>query len=202
MDLFNGMDWGAYNTFRYSANRMPELTRLLELVSWLGTYAAGGVLLLLAVTCTRQPRRLRMAWVAGLTFLIGFIIIEGTNRVTLRARPADAEDLVGRGAMLSSFPSRGAFLAAFAWPMLALALERSLARRSLRIAIHVLAALAVGLVCFSQLWLGLNWVSDVLAGLAGGAGLALIGRWWTDSRGIRSNSSPGLPEPNVPQAAG
>ncbi len=60
MDLFNGMDWGAYNSFRYAAARLPELTEWMRWGSGLGSYTAVGVLLVLAVAFS--PRAVACAW--------------------------------------------------------------------------------------------------------------------------------------------
>jgi undecaprenyl-diphosphatase len=184
MDLFNGMDWGAYNSFRYAANRLPEVNDLMRLISGLGSLAVNLVVLVSAVLIMPQSRRTRLACAVVMTFLLGAFINEGVNGLTHRSRPSDAENVLRADAMYSSFPSRGVMMAAFAWLMLALALERRFARRAIRVMIYAVAALAIVLVCVSQLWLGLHWVSDVLAGLAGGLGLALIGRWAAEPAGF------------------
>ena len=172
MDLFNGMDWGAYNSFRYAANRLPEVNQSMRLISGLGSLAVNLVLLVIAVLIMPQSRA-ALGWrvPSSVTFLLGVLINEGVNGLAHRLRPADAENVLGADPMYSSFPSRGVLMAAFAWLMLALALERRFARRAMRVMIYAVAALAIVLVCVSQLWLGLHWVSDVLAGLAGGLGL-------------------------------
>ena len=61
--------------------------------------------------------------------------------------------------------------------MLASASARRTPRASCRMAVNVAAALGIVFVCVSELWLGLHFVTDVLAGLAGGIGLGLLARW-------------------------
>ena len=202
MDLFNGMDWGAYNSFRYAANRLPELTEGMRWGSGLGSYTAVGVVLVLGVVFSPQAAHMRMAGAVIVTSLLGYVIIKGATSLTQRPRPADAENILGAGAAYTSFPSRGVFLAAFAWLMLALAFEGRLKNRAARVGVYALAAAAIVVVCVSQLWLGLHWVTDVLAGLAGGVGLALLGRWGAQIRGIRTTSSRGLESCDSPQASG
>ena len=190
MELFKGMDWGAYYAFRYEANRLPSLTELMEAGNWLGTYLAVAILLVAALILAPQPGRRRMAFVVVVTFLVGCLLVEGVNAATQRPRPADAENVVGAEAMFSSFPARAVFLAAFAWLMLAQALERRCHGKGMRAAVYGIAILGMVFVCISQLWFGLHWVTDVLAGLAGGVGLGLIARWGaTVPRGDPQGSS-------------
>ncbi len=145
---------------------------------------------------------MRMAGAVIVTSFLGYLIIKGVTGLAQRPRPADAENVLGAGAVYTSFPSRGVFLAAFAWLMVALALEGRLKARSVRVGVYALAAAAIVVVCVSQLWLGLHWVTDVLAGLTGGVGLGLLGRWVIQTRGIRRTSSRGLESWDKPQAAG
>jgi undecaprenyl-diphosphatase len=177
MDLFEGLDWGTYYFFRFQANSAPHLQGLMQIGDLIGSYLGAVVLLPLAVAATRQSGRWRMALVVVAAFFFGGMLVEGTKVATQRPRPLDAQNILGTPEMSSSFPSRAVFLAAFAWLILAAALERRTTRKSFRIAIYLAAAPGIVFVCVSELWLGLHFVTDVLAGLAGGIGLALVARW-------------------------
>jgi undecaprenyl-diphosphatase len=184
MDLFEGLDWGTYYFFRFQANRLPDLNSLMQVGDWIGSYL--GVAILLAASVAITPRR-RMALVVVITFLLGSLLVEGVKVATQRPRPPDAQNILG-ALELSSFPSRAVFLAAFAWLILAMAVERRTERSGYRIAVYACAGLGIVFVCVSELWLGLHFVTDVLAGLAGGIGLALVARWAaTEPAAVRTN---------------
>jgi undecaprenyl-diphosphatase len=183
MDLFEGLDWGTYYFFRFQANHAPDwVNRLMGIGDLMGSYVAAAVLLTLAVAATPPRWRRRMAFAVVAGFLFGGLLIEGVKLATWRVRPPDAQNVFGTAEMSPSFPSRAVFLAAFAWMMLGFALERRIAPQP-RVAVYVVAALGIVFVCVSELWLGLHFVTDVLAGMAGGIGLALTTRWAaTDER--------------------
>ena len=174
MDLFNGMDWGAYNAFRETARQMPRADQLMRLGTELGSLAVIAVVLVAAVLVCPSPRRARMAIAVVVTFIFGYLLVAGIGELTHRPRPGDAENTLGSAALVSSFPSRDAFLTAFAWLMLATGVHHRFPRRTLGVIIYLGAAVLIAFVCFADLWLGLHWVTDVLAGLAGGIGLALV----------------------------
>jgi undecaprenyl-diphosphatase len=178
MDIFDGMDWGAYATFQVQAKNAPAfLGPLMQFGDFTGSYLGAAILLALAVVATPYSWRRRMAIVILVTFLFGALLVEGVKEATLRTRPPDSQNFLGSAEVSPSFPSRPVFLAAYAWLMLALAWEYRSQRQSERIAIYGVASLGIVFVCISELWLSLNFVTDVLAGLAGGLGLALLARW-------------------------
>jgi membrane-associated phospholipid phosphatase len=180
MHLLEGLDWGTYYFFRFEANRLalraPHVQGLMEAGDWLGGYLGTAVLLALAIVVTPRPQRPRMALAVLTTFLMGALLVEGVKIATARPRPPDAENILGE-AMSSSFPSRAVFFAAFAWMMVGRALEHRVGSRAGRVVVYLAAALGVIFVCVSELWLALHFVTDVLAALAGGVGLGMVGYW-------------------------
>jgi undecaprenyl-diphosphatase len=177
MDLFRGLDWGTYNTFQFMAKHSPGLQSYMEAGDWLGSYVGVAILLALTVLVFVRQKQWRAALAIVATFVLGIILVEGVKLATHRPRPPDAQNILASAEFSPSFPSRAVFLAAFAWLMLATALERWTRNKKYRIAIYVVAALGIVFVCVSVLWLGLHFLTDVLAGLAGGLGLALVARW-------------------------
>lgn len=177
MDMFDGLDWGTYYFFRFQANQAPALAQFMQVGSWLGSYVGDLIILVLALAATPPLWRRRMALVVVAGFLAGEAIVEGVKAATQRPRPPDAQNILGSNDTSSSFPNRAVFLAAFGCLMAALALERRSAHSRWRVGFYVVAALVIIFVCVSELWLGLAFVTDILAALAGGIGLALIARW-------------------------
>jgi undecaprenyl-diphosphatase len=174
---FDGLDYGTNYTFQFLARETPlDLGPLMRVGDWLGSYLATAVVLAVAMAWTPRAWRPRMAGAIVVAFLLGSLLVEGASMAVQRPRPQNAQNILGAQAD-SSFPSRAVFLAGFAWPTLALALERRLGGKMSRTAVYALAALAVVFVCISELWLSLHYVTDVLAGLSGGLGLALLVRW-------------------------
>jgi undecaprenyl-diphosphatase len=176
-NLFEGLDWGTYYFFRFQANRAPALHDLMRVGDWLGSYLGAALILVAAVAITPHPGKWRMALVIVPAFLFAPLLVEGAKRATRRPRPPDAQNILGAIETSPSFPSRAVFLSAFAWIMLSSGLERRTPRTGYGLAIRAAAGLGIVFVCVSELWLGLHFVTDVLAGLAGGVGLGLSARW-------------------------
>jgi undecaprenyl-diphosphatase len=172
MDLFHALDYGTYSFFHFAAQSAPAVyTDLMRGGDLLGGYFGVGIILALTVAFAPSPKRLRVAVVVIAAFFLGAMLVEGLKWASYRSRPETATE------MTSSFPSRAVFLSAFAWSMLAASLEWRMSRRWARAVVYVPAVLGIVFICVSQLWLGLGWVTDVLAGLAGGIGLVLVARW-------------------------
>jgi undecaprenyl-diphosphatase len=180
MQLLEGLNWGTYYFFRFEANRARALQDFMLAGDWLGSYLGVALVLTLALICTPGAQRPRAFLVASAGFLFAALLVEGLKAAIDRSRPPDAEKILGAN-MSSSFPCRAVLFAAFALIMLARALEHWTPGRVQRAAVYAAAGLGVVLVCVSELWLGLHWLTDVLAGLSGGIALALVGRWATIS---------------------
>jgi undecaprenyl-diphosphatase len=172
------MDEGANAFFHFEAkNAAAFMNPLMQAGEWIGGYLGATIILLAAIALTPRPARWRLALAVLTTFLLGAALVEGLKLTVARPRPPGAEDVLGSAAPSPSFPSRAVFLATFAWALLAMAWERRTQRSACRIFVALAAALVIVFVCLSQLWLSLHYVTDVLAGLAGGLGLALVARW-------------------------
>lgn len=178
MDFFKGIDNGAYAGLRFEAGRSPGLADAMRGVDFVGSFGWIALLALLALPWRRGGVWRRRAVTMFVIAAVGFASMELVRNVADRRRPEDAAALVG-GAMGKSFPN----LPAFAFPLAAVlgatawlsVIEPTRARPKL---LFGAVAVAVGLVAFSQLLLGLGFLSDVLTGLAGGLGFALLARAW------------------------
>jgi undecaprenyl-diphosphatase len=170
-----GVDWGTYYTFQKMRAEAPPLADLLRGVSLMGSYAGVGLMLLVAVACLLATQRSRIA-----LFLLGMVIgstvlAEVLKLVIASDRPPDWE---GSGGVLfagttHSFPSSHALVSAVTYGTLAVLLARGTPSWIVRGALIAAALLVVLLIGTSQLFLGADWLSDVLAGWAGAAALLL-----------------------------
>src|SRR5439155_17639183 len=119
-----------------------------------------------------RDRDLRPLALLASTYLGALALYQLVKSVVTAARPPLADRL---GTMVSgrSFPSGHATQAMAFWGMLAILLAARSARA--RMPVTAAALLIIGLVGFSRLYLGVHWLSDVLAGHAlGGMVLAAI----------------------------
>jgi membrane-associated phospholipid phosphatase len=177
MDLLEGLDWGTYYFFRFQANKAPGWKNAMEFGDHIGSYLAVAGVIALIVALSLYAGQWRMAMAAIIGLLVSAALVEGLRLATQRPRPPDAQNLLASAELTHGFPSRAVFLTAFAWLMLAAALERCPLHKAYRSAAYLIASLVIVVVSVSQLWLGLHFVTDILAGLSGGIGLALVARW-------------------------
>jgi undecaprenyl-diphosphatase len=111
---------------------------------------------------------------AACALVIALVLIFGLELGMARWRPPDAQNLVGPQGMASSFPARPVFLGTLAWTLFVLAVLPGLPSRLARFLVILGGVLLVIWIILAQLYFGLYYLSDILAGMAGGGGLALI----------------------------
>lgn len=154
-------------------HRIGRLTAVLRIATYLGS---NWVLLpVLAVSCVVFGWR-RRSWRPALditvVYLPAMILYSVIKDALRRPRPAASQWLTPASGW--SFPSGHATQAAAAWGILAvLAATRRSART--KIAIGTGAAAIVLLVAFCRWYLGVHWLTDVLAGMA--LGIAVLSFW-------------------------
>jgi undecaprenyl-diphosphatase len=189
IDLLDGIDWGTYYTFQFYTERMPGLHNLMIWGDWLGSYVAVAILLALSVIISPSSGRVRTTVVIAIAFAIGSGLVVGVKHATHRMRPPDAQKLLDQAELSRGFPSGTVLLGTFGSLLLAVGCERRIQRAAWRLAPYTVASVVIVFICVSQLWLGLNFVTDVLAGLAGGIALALTARWaaTTSAAGVGLN---------------
>jgi membrane-associated phospholipid phosphatase len=149
----------------------PAATELWLLVSNVGGLVGLGLLALAAAVVLQRSSRLAAAFVACV--YVGALALVGGLKLGFgRARPTFVEPLAEETTF--SFPSGHATVSLALLGALCFLLARSTSRRGTRIAIVAVAAGVVLAIGFSRLYLGVHYLSDVLAGwLAGGTALAL-----------------------------
>jgi undecaprenyl-diphosphatase len=175
VNLLQGMDNGAYYFFRHKASHYPELEAVMQVGDALGSLFLIGVLAGLAVLLFLVRGESRSAGIATGSFVVGLLLVEALHYLIPGRRPEDAQNLLGSDEMLHSFPARSVFLLTLAGILFLYALGPSLQGRWMCFLMTTCVVVLVLWVCLSQLLLGLHFVTDVLAGLAGGLALGLLG---------------------------
>nr|WP_255497664.1 phosphatase PAP2 family protein [Pseudonocardia sp. SID8383] len=104
--------------------------------------------------------------------LVASVVFTMVKRILDRARPP--ADLQVMAVANESLPSGHATMVAAAWTTLVLVLWPVLRSRG-RVLLTAFAVLWAGAVGFTRVYLGVHWLSDVLAGWASGAALAFTG---------------------------
>lgn len=160
-----------------AGHRAGWVTSLMLVVSELHetTSLLGATAVIVAALAWRGHGRWAWLLVAVPT---GMLLNVGLKQVFVRARPVLDEPLVQLATY--SFPSGHAAASTLFYGavlLLVLAHER---RRAIRMAAAAAAAAMVLLVCFSRVYLGAHYLSDVLAGVA--VGIAWLAAWSTFRR--------------------
>lgn len=136
----------------------------------LGPWVLRPAVTVLAIVLLARGRR-RLGWWVLVTLWVGAFLGVVLKLIVDRTRPELAEAVASAGG--KSFPSGHALGATIAVGLLALVLGSLLSRRG-RVLLWTGAVLAVLLVCFSRIALGVHYLSDVTAGVVlGVAWLAL-----------------------------
>ena len=176
-----------------AADRVPGVTVAALVVTEVGN-TVGSTVVGLAAGAVLAWRGLR---VEGLCVAAVPVVASGVftvvKRILNRARPP--EDLQVLAVANESLPSGHATMAAAAWTALVLVTWPHLAARG-RALLTAGAVLWTGAVGFTRVYLGVHWLSDVLAGWALGAGLAFAGVTVLALVQARTGS-PGRPHPIV-----
>lgn len=149
----------------------PVLTDILLAVSDVGGLVGMGLLALAAAVTLRRRSRLKAAFVVC-AYIGSLALVGGLKLGFGRPRPTFVEPLAEETTF--SFPSGHATVSMAVVGALCFLVARSRAPLSLRFAVVAAGSFAVLTIGFSRLYLGVHYLSDVLAGwLAGGTALAL-----------------------------
>src|SRR6516225_7554562 len=172
------------------AHRSPALNSAMKAVTWLGSWVAlviaGVVVLVLAV-------RGRLAWLAVVLAVVAWAGETGgvqlAKHVVERQRPP--ENIWLKTAHGWSWPSGHMAAAVVVFTVLALVVTYIFSSRATRIVAWSLALVAMALVGFSRIELGVHWTTDVLASFVFVSLwlLAIVTLFTTELKGSQRNAA-------------
>ncbi|HEX8931492.1 MAG TPA: phosphatase PAP2 family protein, partial [Actinomycetota bacterium] len=152
----------------FVSHREAWLTPLLRGVSNLGNAALLlGLLVAIGLAWRRRAGTWRPLVLLAGAFAGSWALSTVVELLTQRSRPP-AVQAIGRWTG-QAFPSGHVTLATALYGMLAALVASTTPRWGRKVTVWTTAMLIVGLVGLSQLYLGANWLTDVLAGMALGA---------------------------------
>lgn len=148
-------------------------TDVFRVITWTGNFVTLlGVTLLAVVILWRRRRRTDAVFVA-FAFLGGQVLSNAMKLGFRRERPFFADPLATESTF--SFPSGHALVSLAVYGSIALLLARRLPSHTHRVLLLAATGFLVVAIGFSRLYLGVHFLSDVLAGFAAGAAwLALL----------------------------
>jgi len=148
----------------FIAHRKPWLTRIMEVVTWGGSFSVVAVLVVTAgLYAYRRTRSWHGLALTGLSLLGASTASRLVKLLVARDRPPGVRLIDALG---YAFPSGHATAATAAWMSIALVLAGYTSRWRRRVAILAGALLPVLLVGVSRVYLGVHYPSDVLGGWA------------------------------------
>jgi membrane-associated phospholipid phosphatase len=145
-------------------------TDLFRSITFLGNFATLLVVTLVAVAVLWRRRERTAALFVALAFVGGQVLSNGMKLGFRRERPFFPDPLAT--ASTFSFPSGHALVSLAVYGALAVVLARHLSSTRYRALLFAGTAVLVLVIGFSRLYLGVHFLSDVLAGFA--AGLAWL----------------------------
>jgi undecaprenyl-diphosphatase len=144
----------------------PGLTWFMQGISFLGSSAVVTTLCVLAIAAFLYFRQARMAALLAIT-MVGMAVLDMTLKLAFhRPRPVA---YFGPTPTTYSFPSGHAMGAFCFYGVLAAVLAARASGRSAKWCIWAGAALLIGMIGFSRIYLGVHYPSDVIAGYCAGA---------------------------------
>jgi membrane-associated phospholipid phosphatase len=148
-------------------------TDVFRAITWTGNFLTLLVVTLVAVVVLWRRRERTDAVFVAFAFLGGQVLSNGMKLGFRRERPFFADPLATESTF--SFPSGHALVSLAVYGALALLLARRISSHRRRGLLLAATAAWVALIGFSRLYLGVHFLSDVLAGFAAGAAwLALL----------------------------
>jgi len=178
-----------------AGHRTRALTGIFRALTGLGSAAV--LIPLTAVAAAvlgRRARSWRPLWIAALTLAGSQALVYTVKMLVERTRPGN--DVAVVSASGYSFPSGHATSSLAAFGILALLAANLTTRRLTRVTIWVVAAAAAAGIGLSRIYLGVHYLSDVLAAWALGAG-------WLTAVAVLTLTHPlkqGQPDPDAHQA--
>lgn len=157
--------------------RTAPFDSLMIGVTMLGDGVVLGPVAISVVVAVAWHKRWKLAGVLTTAFVSAALFVPLVKTFIHRARPI----ALYNGADSYSFPSGHATLSATIIGVCVLVVARDLPARTRRV-LYILAAVAIGLIAFSRLYLAAHWPSDVGAGLLFGGALVFGLAWLLHGR--------------------
>ena len=186
MDFVDRVDAGALDAV--ARLHQPWLNPVLILITHLGDRIFITVVVLAAVVVFLVRRQWRPALLLAVAALVGYPLSDGVKILVNRPRPDVPWRLIDRPAS-ASFPSGHALESTIVYGTLALLVGRRLRRRGWRAAAAAIGVLLPLLIGLSRVYLGVHYLTDVLAGWAAGLAVALLASWADRRWGCRHERS-------------
>lgn len=149
------------------AHSYPRLTQAMKMVTFFGGPLWTSAVTVVVFAVLARHRVWRDALVLATAMIGAGLLVRFLKVLVERPRPDVVEPLVAAGGY--SFPSGHATIAMVLYSTLALLAAGWMGRWETRIYIFLGSAAMIALVGFSRLYLGVHYLSDVLAGFALGA---------------------------------
>jgi undecaprenyl-diphosphatase len=183
MNSIQGLDSGTDAFFHFQRTIGPgqAFQPFMEAANFLGSYLALAVLALAIMGLLLYLGRNRQAGTFAVIVAVAVSLGEGLKWLVQRGRPTDAELILGPHPS-PGFPNVSALLTSMLLLILVLIVAETIQSRVLRFSIYGVCLILVLLIGASQLYLGLHWLTDLLAGWTAGVVLALVWNWWTIGR--------------------
>jgi undecaprenyl-diphosphatase len=165
--------WDEHITRHVVAHRTSALTAVMKGVTWAGSWIAAFVMACLIAVLAWRRRMRPVAVVVVITLWLGELAaVTLTKSVVRRPRPPEAIRLVSAHGW--SFPSGHTANAVVVFVTFALLVTALVGAPWVRVLSWVVSMLALGLVGFSRIELGVHWTTDVLASWVWCAGWILL----------------------------
>jgi undecaprenyl-diphosphatase len=147
--------------------RSPALTSVMKVLSWIGKDYMRAVIVAPVVVALVRARSHRRLYAFAASILGGVLLVQALKAVFRRARPSDIDVL--SSAHGYSFPSGHAMGAMLLYGSLAYVVYFSMEHhRRLRVLAVTLCVLMILTIGASRIYLGVHYLSDVIAGFAAG----------------------------------
>lgn len=160
----------------FRARRTPELDHVVFAFTMLGTPSAMVLYALTGLSFLISRQRWNLVYTWDTVFLGTIALTLSLKHLFARARPAGAEVFLTSSTY--SFPSTHAVSAVTAFGIIAYVLcAVSFAEREQRAVVAIITVLAILAMGTSRLYLGVHYLSDVVAGLLVGSAWLFICLW-------------------------
>jgi undecaprenyl-diphosphatase len=175
MDFLNGPDYGIY--YWLVNHPTPGLQPVMVQLAVLGGPSVLALVVLLVAALLLALRRYRLTVFVLAAVLVGVAVAEGLRALLDRPAPSEATaDWLNQPVAPQGFPGGSAMSAAVVYLTLALVLAPRLPRRGPRMVVLGAGFLLAFLTGVSRFYLGLHFLSDMLAAWVAGLAWALLSR--------------------------